>query len=123
VEVKRKASLAGKNLKTSRLAKTGELFDLSFFRLVNRVGITVTRKIFKSAGMCYQLIENVHHLSRDVFHSFLYNYEGQNNGAPFAARGLGLDSLVVGENEILGQLKDASEKPMKWERRIHFSTV
>ena len=55
------------------------------------------------------LLENISGLGREVFEGYLCHYEGLDVVRHLARVASGLDSLVIGESQILGQVIDAFE--------------
>ncbi len=61
------------------------------------------------------LVHRTHGLEPEVFSSYLYRREGKTATHHLFRVAAGLDSLVIGENEILGQLRDAFKKSNEME--------
>ncbi len=55
------------------------------------------------------LLESISGLSREFFVGYLYRYDGPDTVRHLAQVAAGLDSLVIGESQILGQVMDAFE--------------
>jgi len=85
--------------------------DLSEFLLLstcNRVEFYgSTEESGRARGLILNLIEQVHGINRQEFENYLYVHESKDAVRHLFRVASGLDSLVVGENEILGQLRDA----------------
>ena len=54
-----------------------------------------------------QFLSEFHHVEQDQFHSFLYVYENEDAARHLLTVASSLDSLVVGEAEIIGQVKES----------------
>jgi glutamyl-tRNA reductase len=54
-----------------------------------------------------QFLSEFHHVERDQFRSFLYVYENEDAARHLLTVASSLDSLVVGEAEIIGQVKES----------------
>ena len=82
-----------------------ELLILSTCNRVEFYGFTEEERIPEKK--IFQLIDEFHAISPEVYQSYLYRHEGKSAIHHLLRVAAGLDSLVVGENEILGQLRDA----------------
>ncbi|MFA6599527.1 MAG: glutamyl-tRNA reductase [Candidatus Omnitrophota bacterium] len=82
-----------------------ELFILSTCNRVELYGFSERAEL--PAESLTRLLEEVHDVARSQFEGYLYRYEGREAMKHLFRVSAGLDSLVIGEDEILGQLRDA----------------
>lgn len=118
VAVREKLHFSAKQAEAAlQLAKDGcalsELVILSTCNRVEFYGFSEHAGIPEDA--CADLIEKTHSLSAELFAPYFYRYEGKDAMRQLFRVAAGLDSLVIGENEILGQLRDAFKKANEME--------
>ncbi len=82
-----------------------ELLILSTCNRVEFYGFTEEERLPEK--QIFDLIAVSHPVSPSLYQSFLYRHEGKSAIHHLFRVATGLDSLVIGENEILGQLRDA----------------
>ncbi len=82
-----------------------ELFILSTCNRVELCGFSDQPAV--PVESLLRLLELTHDTRRNQFESYLYRYEGREAMRHLFRVAAGLDSLVVGEDEILGQMRDA----------------
>lgn len=90
---------------SKQCSEISELVLLSTCNRVEFYGHTESPRL--PEGPLLSLIEEIHHLERNFFLPYLYRFEGKEMIHHLFRVAAGLDSLVVGENEILGQLREA----------------
>ncbi len=86
-------------------AEVREFVLLSTCNRVEFYGFTETKTIPRER--LFRLIESSHDIRREQFENFFYFYEGREAVRHLFRVAAGLDSLVVGECEILGQFREA----------------
>ncbi len=110
VEVRERLHFSKKQLE-SILAGFGAeaaLSELVILSTCNRVELYAAGEGgIVSAEALTDLLEKTHDIRRDEFASYIYRYEGKDAVRHLFRVAAGLDSLVVGENEILGQVREA----------------
>ncbi len=110
VEVREKIHFNGQLLSESLrgIREAGTIPEAVILSTCNRVEIYgFTEKNGLPAEELLRLIEERHGIRRETFLHHLYQYEGKDAVRHIFRVASGLDSLVVGENEILGQLREA----------------
>ena len=110
IEIREKLHFGAKELtaafEESKAAR--EIQELLILSTCNRVefyGFTEEPALVEPAIV--RLIQKIRDVERSVYSCFLYRYEGKDAVHHLFRVAAGLDSLVVGENEILGQLREA----------------
>jgi glutamyl-tRNA reductase len=91
--------------KIKQFPDINEIFILSTCNRVELYGFSEKEGI--PVESLLRLLEVTHEVRRNQFESYLYRYEGREAMKHLFRVSTGLDSLVVGEDEILGQMKDA----------------
>ncbi len=92
----------------SRLREYPQIQEAVVFSTCNRVefyGYSESPGIPEGAVLDW--LETVKEISTSLFSSYLYKFEGQETMRHLFRVASGLDSLVIGENEVLGQLREA----------------
>lgn len=90
------------------LQKEGTISEAVILSTCNRVecyGYTESEMLPREVFT--RLIQHMHHIPEETYAPFLYVYEDKDMIRHLFRVAAGLDSLVVGENEILGQLRDS----------------
>lgn len=110
VEVRERLHFSTKKLSDAlQSAKTSEdLSEIVILSTCNRVefyGYAADGLLAENAIL--ELVEKVHGLRREDWTQYLYRHSGKEAIRHLCRVAAGLDSLVVGENEILGQLREA----------------
>lgn len=120
VEVREKLAFSGSHLEESlnRLAKSTHLSESVILSTCNRVEI-YARAHHKDLGIenIKKFICNYHELDRAMIDEHLYAFSNDDTVEHLFKVSASLDSMVVGESQILGQVKDAYSKA-----RSHRST-
>lgn len=89
-------------------ALVSELVILSTCNRVEFYGFSENPGVCEEA--CARVFEKTHNLKSEIFSPYFYRHEGKDAMRHLFCVAAGLDSLVIGENEILGQLRDAFKK-------------
>ncbi len=110
VEVREKLHFSPKRAEAalSGLKNHSEISELIVLSTCNRVelyGMTDQDSMPENALLA--LLEDTHEIAKENFAPYLYRYEDKEAIRHLFRVAAGLDSLVIGENEILGQLRDA----------------
>ena len=110
VEIRERLHFSAKVLpdflkKARQQAGFSEMVVLSTCNRVELYGFTEQSPVPQERLL--KLIEETHGIGRAQFEGYLYQYEGREALRHIFRVAAGLDSLVVGENEILGQLREA----------------
>jgi len=92
-------------LEAKQFQEISELVILSTCNRVEFYGLRTKNQ--PSEDILLALIEKTHDVRREEFMPYLYRCEGKNAIRHLFRVSAGLDSLVIGENEILGQLREA----------------
>lgn len=110
LEIRERLHFSAKGLRAAleRLKQDNRISECVILSTCNRVEIYAASDIavFPEDALL-ALIEDTHEISRDVFMPYLYRHQGKEMMHHLFRVACGLDSLVVGENEILGQLREA----------------
>lgn len=109
VEVREQLSFSDRRLREALvLAKSdARLSELVIVSTCNRVEFYVFSAAEDFREALLELVEHTHSIRRETFLSYLYTYESKEAVVHLFRVAAGLDSLVVGENEILGQVREA----------------
>ncbi len=99
------AQLAEKAL--TAMKEAGDISEFALLSTCNRVEFYGYTEQGQPREAVLALIESLHGIRRNEFEHFLYLHESKDAVRHLFRVAAGLDSLVVGENEILGQLRDA----------------
>lgn len=109
LEIREKFTFDGDILKKfHEKAKTGGMDEIVYLATCNRVEIYFTaREIHRSIERLTDILEEFTGLSRETFLPYIYKKYSRDVVLHLLTVASSLDSMVIGENEILGQLKQA----------------
>lgn len=110
VEIREKLHFTSRSIaetleQSKSISEIAELVILSTCNRVELYGFSETGSFPEE--QLFELLENAHGLKREQFREYLYRYEAKAAVSHLFRVAAGLDSLVIGENEILGQVRDA----------------
>ncbi|HUQ92515.1 MAG TPA: glutamyl-tRNA reductase, partial [Bryobacteraceae bacterium] len=91
----------------SRLVESSGVREGLILSTCNRVEITVSLDDGDAASIIEQFFEQTQQMSRRQLTPHLYHYHGRDAIRHLFRVAASLDSMVIGEPQILGQLKDA----------------
>jgi glutamyl-tRNA reductase len=107
------SQLANGYEKAKSFSEIAELVILSTCNRVEFYGFA--ESVHAAEPALLDIIESTHSISRETFRPFLYRYEGKEATHHLFRVAAGLDSLVIGENEILGQLREAFKQANEYQ--------
>ncbi len=92
----------------SRMREYPQIHEAVILSTCNRVEVYgYTENSGIPEALVLEWIESVKETDTSLFSSYLYRFEGRDAMRHLFRVASGLDSLVLGENEILGQLREA----------------
>ena len=118
IEIREKFAFSSSQLESSlkELKKRNQSEECVILSTCNRVEIYVTTKDpEKTESVLIEFLKENHKLPEDQIKSFSYIYRGYQAVEHLFKVACGLDALVLGENEILGQCKEAYHAAMRAE--------
>src|SRR5436309_348875 len=109
VQVREKLALRSEEIPAALLdLQTRGVKEALILSTCNRVEITATLAEDSSLDQLFEgMIGNRHHLSLEAVRPYLYTYENGEAMRHLFRVASSLDSMIVGEPQILGQLKQA----------------
>lgn len=78
-----------------------------YFAVEDEEDVGATRRVALTSHTVADFLSGFHGIDRSLFERFAYRLEGRSAVEHLFRVASGLDSMVVGENEILGQLREA----------------
>ncbi|MBI5050091.1 MAG: glutamyl-tRNA reductase [Nitrospirae bacterium] len=116
IEVREKIAFDGHKLSDafSIMSTLSEIKENIILSTCNRVEVYANVKDADSGAECIKkFLSDFHNIPRETLDKSLYAYDGRNAIRHIYRVASSLDSMVVGEPQILGQLKDAFEFALK----------
>jgi glutamyl-tRNA reductase len=112
IDVREKMAFNGPKLEEGliRLKELPEVEEAMILSTCNRVEFYANvRDTIEASGSIKRFLSEFHNINREPLNNALYSYEDVNAVRHIFRVASSLDSMVVGEPQILGQLKDAFE--------------
>ncbi len=108
LEIREKLSFSKDNLQEALLDLRSHVSEGVILSTCNRTEIyTVATEPETTAQAIIRFLSQFHHLSAESFAPHLYNYQDTHAVRHLFRVASGLDSMILGESQILGQVRDA----------------